>query len=78
MTGVGVVGAGLMGSIHARLLGAAGGRLVAAAGRDRAAAERLGGAAFSDGFELIASPDARCSSTARTATRPSTRSSTAR
>lgn len=56
MIGVGVVGAGLMGSIHARLLEAAGARLVAVADPDRAAAERLGGVTYGDGFDLIAAP----------------------
>ena len=47
MTRVGVVGAGLMGTIHARLLASEvpGARLVAVADPDRAAAERLEAAA---------------------------------
>ena len=64
MIGVGVIGAGLMGSIHARLL--AHGRARCAAHRDlrpdRAAAERAAAehgvkALHADGRELIADPD---------------------
>ena len=60
MTRVGVVGAGLMGTIHARLLASEvpGARLVAVADPDRAAAERLGApATYADGLELIAADD---------------------
>jgi len=61
VTGVGVIGAGLMGSIHARLLADAvpGARLAAICDPDRAAAERVAGAAtiHLDGLALIADPD---------------------
>jgi myo-inositol 2-dehydrogenase/D-chiro-inositol 1-dehydrogenase len=62
--GVGVIGAGLMGSIHARLLGSAvpGARLTAICDPDRAVAQRAGlehgvKALHADGRELIADPD---------------------
>lgn len=61
MIGVGVIGAGLMGSIHARLLATAvpGAKLVAVCDPDRSAAERVAGGAkrYADGLELIADPD---------------------
>ena len=60
MTRVGVIGAGLMGSIHARLLASEvpGAELVAVADPDLPAAERLGApATYADGLELIAADD---------------------
>ncbi len=59
MTGVGVIGAGLMGSIHARLLAehVPGARLTAVFDPDHAAAARLNApAVHADGFALIADP----------------------
>ncbi|MDA0181153.1 Gfo/Idh/MocA family oxidoreductase [Solirubrobacter phytolaccae] len=59
MIGVGVIGAGLMGSIHARLLAhdVPGARLTAVCDPDRAAAERLDAPTLhADGFALIADP----------------------
>jgi myo-inositol 2-dehydrogenase/D-chiro-inositol 1-dehydrogenase len=55
--GVGIIGAGLMGSTHARLLASAGGELVAIADPDPVAAERLD-APRMEPEELIAAVDA--------------------
>lgn len=64
MIGVGVIGAGLMGSIHARLLADSvpGARVSAVCDTDIFAADALAGAsyavsAYHDGFDLILGPD---------------------
>ncbi len=87
--GVGVIGAGLMGSIHARLVATAvpDAELVAVCDPDREAAERVArehgvGVVYADAFELIAASTSTrswsprpCSRTSRTCSRASRRAS---